>query len=180
MVSGKSWLDVLFKMEMPVFKVIQTLFCALPLLLVSSCGENAKGEQNTYDEQNSKDLLTFKNFAKEFTNAWNQHDSKALADLWTIDGDLLSPWTQTDLIKGREAIKKYFFDEYQEIMKDSTLEANIDNFRMIDSETAFVDVDFTLSGMSIEGIPAEPFNNHAVFVLVQKEGKWKIQVARPY
>jgi hypothetical protein len=65
-------------------------------------------------------------------------------------------------------------------MINSTLKLTVDNIRLIDPETAFADVDFTLLGMTIEGIPAEAFNDHAIFILVKQDGNWKIQVARPY
>jgi uncharacterized protein (TIGR02246 family) len=155
-------------MEMPVFKAIQTLLCALSLLLVPSCGHNANETKG------------IENFANDFVTAWNQHNSKAIADLWTADGDFLSPWSQTNLIKGREAIEKNLSNEYQDRMKNATIKLTIDKIRLIDPETAFIDANFTLSGMNIAGVKAEPLNNYIIFLLVQQDGKWKIQIARPY
>ena len=170
-----------------MFKV-KTLLCALSLLLVTSCEQNANDTRSIAKSandmqsigQNTNEMKSIKDFAKDFSTAWNQHNSKAVADLWTIDGDFLSPWTHANLIKGREAIEKYLSNEYQDTMKNSTLKMTIDNIRLIDPETAFADVDFTITGMTMSGIPAEPFNDHAIFILVQRDGKWKIQVARPY
>lgn len=151
-----------------MYKAMRTLICALTLQLVASCGHN------------SVDTKGINNLAEDFSAAWNQHNAEAVADLWTSDGDFLSPWTQTELIKGREVIKKYFSDEYQNTMKNSKIKLAIDKVRMIDPETAFTETDFTISGMTIAGVQAEPFNDHAIFILVKQDGKWKIQIARPY
>jgi len=151
-----------------VYKTIQTLFYSLSVLMISSCGHN------------TNDTNGVKAVGEDFTAAWNLHDPKAISDLWTADGDFLSPWMQTDLIKGREAIEKYFAEEFKNTMKNSTISLTIDPPRLIDPETAFTEADFTITGMTISGVQAVPFNDHAVFILVKEDGDWKIKIARPY
>ncbi len=147
-------------------KLIGIFFSALALLLFSSF------------EQPSSDAQDIQSIAPGFAAAWSRHDAKALAAYWATDGDLLSPWTE--LIKGREEIEKHFADEFLDKMRDSTLQLTINNVRMIDPETALLDSDFVISGMSIGGVKADPFSDHAIFLLVKREGKWLILDARPY
>ena len=155
-----------FKMENRVNKRTQTLMCALALLLFSSFGQAAN------------DSEALQNLAQEFVSAWNRHDAKALAAFWTADGDLLSPWA--DVIAGQKEIEKHFADENLDKTKAASIQLTIQNIRMIDPETAFLDTDYTISGMTVAGIKADPFHGHAVFVLVKRDGLWKILIARAY
>ncbi len=167
-------------MEMPVFKAIPTLIYTLTLLLFASCGRNTNDVADSIDGHNSNDTTGIENLGESFVAAWNQHNAKAIADLWTVDGDFLSPWASTDLIKGREAIEKYFSEEYKTMLKDASIELAINNVHFIDPDTAFTEANFTISGINIAGVQAVPFNDQAIFVMVQQDGKWKIKIARPY
>lgn len=116
--------------------------------------------------------------SSRFAEAWNQHDSKTLASFWADDGDLLSPWS--GVISGRKAIEEHFAEEQLDKLKDSKLQLTLQNVRMIDPDVAFLDADFTISGMTVGGVKADPFHDHGIFLLVKRDGKWQVLIARAY
>lgn len=148
-------------------KGILLILLMLPLIFAASC------------ERTNPDKEIFQDTVAQFSSAWNNHDSKAMADFWATDGTLLSPWTNS-VYSGRDEIEKYFVREQIDGMKDSQIKLDIEKVRFIDSDTAFVDANLTISGMKIAGENAVPFRNHGVFLFVKRDGKWKILEARPY
>lgn len=137
------------------------------LMLASSC-----------EKKSEKDQSEFQQIATEFESAWNKRDSHALADLWTEDGNLITPWS--DEYNGKNEIERHFANELSDTMKSSQVSLSVQNVRFIDPETAFVDTNMTLTGMSFAGEKVVPFHDHAVFLMVKKDSKWLILIARPY
>lgn len=138
------------------------------LMLFSTSCESKKKQENE----------AFQTIANDFASAWNKHDPKAMANFWTNDGDLLSPWEK--VYRGKQEIENHFSEEHTNGMKDSHINLTIQNIRFIDSNTAFVDADITISDMKVAGERASPYHNHAAFLFVKKDGKWEILAARPY
>lgn len=158
-------------------KVILYAALLLPLLCITSCKTNSN--KDTADKNKSdKNKEEFQNFSNEFVAAWEKHDPKALADFWTDDGDLLSLWSA--VYSGKPAIEKLFAKEQANEMKHSHIKIVVENVRLIDPETAFVDADLTISGMTVDGEKAVPLHDHAVYLFVKRDGKWRILIARPY
>lgn len=141
------------------------------LMLFSSCEKKPEKTQQAVPEE-------FQKLAKTFESAWNKHDVQALADLWADDGNLITPWT--DEYTGKKEIEAHFAKEHTDNMKNSQIALKVEHVRLIDSDIAFVDADMTLSGMILAGESAAPLHDHAVFLLVKKDGGWKILIARPY
>jgi uncharacterized protein (TIGR02246 family) len=154
-------------------KAVLYAILLLPLMLVTSCKSSSNSESNT--DSNTE---TFRSMATDFTSAWNKHDPHALADFWADDGDLLSPWS--NVFKGKKNIEKHFAEEHADQMKNSKIQLIIQNVRLIDPNTAFVDAELTLTGMTVAGIKADPFHDHAAFLFVKQDGHWKILIARPF
>jgi uncharacterized protein (TIGR02246 family) len=148
-------------------KVLYTLFF-LPLFMFASL----TAEESTPDSESIKKI------AHDFTEAWNKHDPKMMANFWAENGELLSPWA--GMISGRAELEKHFAAEHTDKMKDSQIELTLDSIRFVDPDTAFVDGNLTITGMNIAGEQAVPFHNHGVFLFIKKDGAWKILVARPY
>jgi uncharacterized protein (TIGR02246 family) len=138
----------------------------LSLLLISSCEK-----KNSQQEE-------FQKIANDFESAWNQHNPQAFTNLWAEDGNLISPWGGE--FTGRKEIEQHFAEEHGDSMKNSEMNISVRNVRFIDPEVAFVDADITLSGMTVGGEKADPLHDHAIFLVVKRDGKWQILVARPY
>ena len=175
-----------------MYKKIIYGLCLMPLVLTSCGNSDVKpqetsnstqpDESRTIQPDNSgqpvADFGDFQNIAKAYNEAWDKHDVKALANFWADDGDLISPWA--NVFVGKKAIEQHFAEEQANQMKNATIKLKILNLRMIDQDTAFVDADFTLTGMEISGVKAAPLHDHAVFLFVKRDGNWKILIARPY
>lgn len=170
-------------------KIVMSALLFSPLMLLTSCetssNQSSKNNSSTFNSpsnntssnNSSSEFETFKSIADDFTTAWNNHDPHAFADLWADDSDLLTPWAK--VFKGKTDIEKHFADEHADQMKDSQIKFVIQNVRLIDPNTAFVDADMTITGMTVAGVKADPFHTHAVFLLVKRNGQWKILIARP-
>jgi uncharacterized protein (TIGR02246 family) len=156
-------------MEKPVFKSIRAILFLGPLLLLSSFEQTSS----------SKHQENIQNLVVDFVSAWNRHDAKALAAFWAQDGDLI-PLAEVNVIRGREAIEQYFEEAERDRLKDAYLKLSVQNIHMIDPETAFVDADFTISGLKVAGVESVPIHDHAIYLLVKQDGKWQILIARPY
>jgi uncharacterized protein (TIGR02246 family) len=87
-------------------------------------GADTKGE--------SPDLAAVRKTADEFVKAFNKGDAKAVAALWTKDGEYVGPDGET--IRGREAIEKDYVDFFKNNPKAST-EVQVDSLRQLGKHT---------------------------------------------
>lgn len=106
----------------------------------------------------------------EFIRAYNAHDAKAIAALFTADGKLESK--DGDTSDGREAIEKTFAGIFEQSPKQQ-LEVSIDSIRFIGADLA-VEV-----GTTKTTEPGEAPDYDRYTVLHQKrDGKWRMAFAR--
>ena len=117
--------------------------------------------------------------ADEFVAAWNKHDSKAMADLWATDGDLINPAGRA--AKGRAEVEKLFRDEHGTVMKKSTYKNVSSSVRVVEPELALGDWDVEISGMvGPDGAAAPVQKTHVNSLMKKASGKWWIVAARAY
>src|SRR5438270_6984394 len=84
--------------------------------------------------------------------AWNQHDAKAYADLFTEDGDCVNVvgWWW----KGRAEIEKKLTDAYVFVFAQSVLKVAEVNVRFVNPELAVVHLRWTMTGARTpQGLP---------------------------
>src|SRR5205814_6640913 len=104
--------------------------------------------------------------------AWNQHDAKAYASLFTEDGDIVNVvgWWW----KGRAEIEKKLTDAYAFVFKESTLTVTDVQFKFLTPEIAVAHVKWTMTGARTpKGIP-EPQQGIQIQILQKQAGKWLI------
>ena len=104
--------------------------------------------------------------------AWNQHDAKAYASLFTEDGDIVNVvgWWW----KGRAEIEKKLTDAYAFVFKESTLTVTDVQFKFLTPEIAVAHVRWTMTGARTpKGIP-EPQQGIQIQILQKQAGKWLI------
>jgi uncharacterized protein (TIGR02246 family) len=126
----------------------------------------ALGADHSLDEAEIRDVQ------KRQAEAWNRHDAKAYAELFTEDGDVVNVvgWWW----KGRPEIEKKLTAAYAFVFSDSTLTITEVHVRFLDTKIAVAHVRWTMVGARTpKGIP-EPTNGVQVQVLQQKAGKWLI------
>jgi uncharacterized protein (TIGR02246 family) len=104
--------------------------------------------------------------------AWNKHDAKAYADLFTANGDIVNVvgWWW----KGRAEIEKKLTDAYVYVFKESTLTVTNVDIRFLTSDVAVAHVRWTMTGARTPaGIPV-PQQGIQTHVLQKQNGQWLI------
>jgi len=104
--------------------------------------------------------------------AWNHHDAKAYAVLFTEDGDCVNVvgWWW----KGRAEMEKKLTEAYVYVFSESVLTIGEVTVRFLDPNTAVVHVRWTMTGARTpQGIPTPQQGIQTQFVQKQS-GKWLI------
>jgi hypothetical protein len=86
------------------------LIFALAGLAISLASSTFSQQANTPDPQLRQKVLEM---AKNFEEAWNNNDASTLAALFTEDAVLVN---DSGPVYGREAIKKYYTDLFQNVL----------------------------------------------------------------
>lgn len=116
-----------------------------------------------------------------FKLAWNSHDPKALAAVFTEDADHLDPWGQLDT--GRPAIEKMLTERMtgKGPLRDSSLTVETETVRFPTPDTAVTDAEATLTGAyGPDGSKAPPMSMHVTNVWKKNGGTWMVYACRPY
>jgi uncharacterized protein (TIGR02246 family) len=104
--------------------------------------------------------------------AWNRHDAKAYASLFTEDGDCVNivGWWW----KGRAEIEKKLTDAYVYVFKESTLTITDVDIRFLTPDVAVAHVRWTMTGARTpSGLPV-PQQGIQTHVLQKQNGQWLI------
>lgn len=104
--------------------------------------------------------------------AWNRHDAKAYAALFTEDGDCVNVvgWWW----KGRAEIEKKLTDAYAYVFRESVFTLGDVAVRLLEPNTAIVHVRWTMTGARTpQGIPT-PQQGIQTQLVQKQAGKWLI------
>lgn len=104
--------------------------------------------------------------------AWNKHDAKAYASLFTENGDIVNVvgWWW----KGRAEIEKKLTDAYVYVFKESALTITNVDIRFLNPDVAIAHVQWTMTGARTpSGIPT-PQQGIQTHVLQKQNGQWLI------
>ena len=105
--------------------------------------------------------------------AWNRHDAKAYAALFTEDGDCVNVvgWWW----RGRSQIESKLTEAYAFVFRESALTVGEVSLRWLNPELAVVHVRWTMTGARTpQGIPAPQQGIQTQLVQKQAGGKWLI------
>lgn len=109
--------------------------------------------------------------------AWNHHDMKAWANLFTEDADFVNvagAWW-----KGRAEIEKKHLEIHAYIFRDSTLRLGEVETRFLTPEIAVVHVLWSLTGnRNPDGSDGQPRKGIFTEILQKQSGKWLIAAAQ--
>ena len=139
---------------------------ALTLALLTALPNAAFGQNHNQDEADIRKVET------EQQNAWNDHDAKAYANLFTEDGEVVNVvgWWW----KGRTEIEKKLTDAYAFVFRESVLTVTDVKVKFLTPEIAVAHVLWTMVGARTpKGIP-EPQQGIQIQVLQKQAGKWLI------
>jgi uncharacterized protein (TIGR02246 family) len=113
----------------------------------------------------------------DYNAAWNRHDSAALGNMWTIDGDYLEP--DGTVLKGRAAVLEHFKKQHGSVFKDTVLSLNINDVWFITQEVALIDGTYDLVGAKLpDGTDIPKRSGHLTAVLLHETGRWWITASR--
>ncbi len=113
-----------------------------------------------------------------YYDAWNQHDTKKMAEFYAADGDLRTPWNEIG--KNRKERSDLCVRTCQ-AMKNAHIDKSVNSIRMINPNLAFVDVESSIKGMQASDEKQySPLHHHVIFLLIEREGKWQILIGRPF
>ena len=108
---------------------------------------------------------------KDFDQAWDKHDAKAVAAFYTEKAEIVTESGQT--FSGRDGIEQCLSNGFDNSLKDSTLTITVQKVRLIKPDVALVDSDLQIK----EG-DADSNSLHLVSILVKQDGKWMTETSR--
>ena len=140
------------------------------LLKTVTLGVAATLAATALGQNENPDEAEIRRLQRRQQEAWNQHDAKAYASLFTEDGDIVNVvgWWW----KGRAEIEKKLTDAYAFVFKESTLTVTDVQFKFLTPEIAVAHVRWTMTGARTpKGIP-EPQQGIQIQILQKQAGKW--------
>jgi uncharacterized protein (TIGR02246 family) len=114
---------------------------------------------------------------KEFVNAWNKHDVRAMATLFTEDADLINP--QGRVAKSRPEIEKMFRDEHSNAYKDSHMQLKPAGLRFLTPDVAVGDYEFEVTGVRDPSGKETKLQGHLTDVFKKQADAWNVATSRP-
>lgn len=146
-------------------------YILLKLLLLASIISLARVTSAAGD---SADESAIRQLEMQQQEAWNRHDAKAYASLFTEDGDCVNVvgWWW----KGRAEIEKKLTEAYAFVFAESALSVGEVTVRFLNPELAIAHVRWTMTGARTpQGLPT-PQQGIQTQVVQKHGGKWSIAV----
>jgi uncharacterized protein (TIGR02246 family) len=143
------------------------VFWLLFLLLVSS-STFAGGTANSDDEK------AIRNGVAQWEEAWNTHDAKVGASLFSEDAVFIN--VNASVWKGRQEIEGGHAKLFAGMFKESIFHALDVRVRLLTANVALAHVKWEISGdRNPDGTPRQPRQGIFTQVLMKKGGKWLIE-----
>ncbi len=152
-------------MAQPVIRSLMVL-AAASILVAAASAPAHQGAARDRDEAEIRNVQTRQ------AAAWNGHDAKAYADLFTEDGDVVNVagWWW----KGRAEIESKLTAAFAYVFRESTLTITEVQVRFLSPELAVAHVRWTMAGAKTPpGIP-EPREGIQTQTLRKTAGRWHI------
>ena len=128
--------------------------------------------QAAFSGDRSQDEADIRNLETQQQEAWNHHDAKAYANLFTEDGDVVNVvgWWW----KGRAEIEQKLAAAYAYVFRESVLTITAVDVKFLTPQIAVAHVRWTMVGARTPQGIAEPRQGIQTQVLQKLEGKWLI------
>lgn len=121
-------------------------------------------------ESQAMDEQAIRKVTDDFREAWNRHDIKAFAQLYTEDADCVVITGRH--LKGRDEIFRYHDDLHKGIFRDRRGSGQLKDLRFIQPDVAIGHVAF--EGSSTSGDERRKTTAFATVVLTKQQGRWLI------
>ncbi len=114
---------------------------------------------------------------EDFTAAWNEHDPRAMAQFWTINGDHYEPDGRG--AEGRDAVEALFAEEQKTAFRDSKLVLTVDSVWFITPSIALVNGFYEIDGVrDPSGNKLSIRKGHLTSVLLREGETWWVAASR--
>lgn len=114
---------------------------------------------------------------KNFSETWNKHDAKALAEMWALDGDHVEP--DGHHADGRDAIQDLLAKQHKSVFKTTQLALAIEDVWFMTENVALVDGTYSITGIvAPDGSAVPPRKGNLTAILLMEGGKWWIAADR--
>jgi uncharacterized protein (TIGR02246 family) len=152
------------------------LFLMAFSIAICSTSFSAPPPQDALAQALDKDRAAIQQTVTDFLNAWNQHDARAFAMVFTGDADFTN--VAGAHARGRSSIEAFHAPLFAGVFKDSHQTATIRNVRFLTPDLAAVDVDWDLTGAkSVDGVHRPPRKGLLNWLMArQGDGSWLIEV----
>lgn len=141
----------------------------IPVAAIPAAGQPPKA----VPEERQPDRAAVEKALADFSTAFQKGDGKAVAALWTAEGEYVADDGAT--FRGRAALEKSY-SEFFAKNADNALEVEIDSIRFPSKETAVVEGHFKLH----KGKKKELIVSKCSFLYAREDGKWLIAIAREW
>ncbi len=113
----------------------------------------------------------------EFVNAWNKHDARAMAQVYTDDADLVNPSGR--IAKNKREIETLFRDEHTNAFKDSHMKLRPSGVRLLSPEVALGEYEFEVTGVKDPTGKSTTMQGHLTDVFKKQGSAWMVAASRP-
>jgi uncharacterized protein (TIGR02246 family) len=111
--------------------------------------------------------------------AWNAHDAKGIAAVFTEDADMVG--LDGRVFTGRAEIEKAFAEDHSGVLSKAKLEVMKEPVRFPSPDVAVSDAEVVISGaVGPDGSKGEPMTLIVTNVWKKIDGKWYVFASRPH
>lgn len=128
-------------------------------------------------QSQTKDIEAIKQIDRDWQEAWNRHDMKALAALVAEDVDFVS--VSGGWLKGRKAFEERHARAHAMMFKESFLTTTDVQVKFLKPDIALVHVSWGMKGdKDPDGTPRQPRRGILTHVVTKHGGRWLIQASQ--
>lgn len=128
-------------------------------------------------QSQTKDIEAIKQIERDWQEAWNRHDMKALAALGAEDVDFVT--VSGTWLKGRKAFEELHARAHAMMFKESVLTTTDVQVKFLKPDIALVHVSWGMKGdKDPDGTPRQPRRGILTQVLTKHGGRWLIQASQ--
>jgi uncharacterized protein (TIGR02246 family) len=124
----------------------------------------------------SKDERAIQKQIDAFVAAWNKHDTRSMANVYSEDADLINPIGR--IAKSRTEIELLFRDEHAGPFKQSHFSAIPQSTRLLAPDLAVITQAFEVSGATDDSGSSTTLRGHFTNVMKKHGHSWQVLVCR--
>lgn len=140
--------------------------------IVIAAGVVITAVPNLLAAQTAEDSVAIRARVEAYRNAWNTHESAAVAEFFTKDADFVMG--NLPVIRGQQAVDDWWQEYFARQEPERSLTLLVNSVRLVAANVALVNITTTTGGQDTQGekLPNRKFRG--TWVLHQQDGAWLI------